>query len=66
MGTALEPPSPPKSEDLGTKAEDMVLTAVTKPVLPRPVVVLPIPNGALEVAEGTGAPLEPALPERGW
>ena len=45
--TALESPSPPKSEDIGPKAEEMVLTAVTKPVLPRPVVVLPNPYGAL-------------------
>ena len=47
VGTALEPPSAPKSEDSGTKVEEMVLTAVTKPVLPRPVVVLPNPYGAL-------------------
>ena len=63
VGTALEPPTPPKSDDSGTKAEEMVLTVVTKPVLPRPIVVLPNPYGALEVAEGTGAPLEP--PDRG-
>ena len=47
VGIALEPLSPPKSEDTGTKAEEIVLTAVTKPVLPRPVVVLPNPYGAL-------------------
>ena len=41
--TPSAPPIPPKPRDSGMMAEEMALTAVARPVLRSPVVVLPIP-----------------------